>query len=212
MHFFPITDKQKGLLPAFEGVLPFAHHRLCVRHLHGNMKLAGFMGKEIKDALWVVAKATIINSFIDAMSEMQKIDEKAYEWLIEKHPSEWSRSHFSPLPKCDMLVNNILECFNAMIQDAREQPLISCVESVRKLLMTKLFESRRKALNWKGPFCLTVMNKIAMNEKAVAGYLGIQCDENSFEIKGMIGLGVMEQHRVDLARFTFSYTVTGNGS
>ncbi|XP_031124308.1 uncharacterized protein LOC116027018 [Ipomoea triloba] len=66
-----ISDKQKGLLPAFQEVLPNASHRFCVRHLHGNMKLAGFLGKAMKDALWAAAKATTVNSFSDAMTEIK---------------------------------------------------------------------------------------------------------------------------------------------
>lgn len=135
-----ISDKQKGLLPAFEEILPNVSHRFCVRHLHGNMKVAGFMGKAIKDALWAAAKATTVNSFTEAMAELKNLHVEAYEWLGDKHPSEWSRSHFTPYAKCDALVNNISESFNAQILEAREQLLISCAETIRKLLMSKLYE------------------------------------------------------------------------
>ncbi|XP_031130170.1 uncharacterized protein LOC116031942 [Ipomoea triloba] len=195
-----ISDKQKGLLPAFEDVLPYATHRFCVRHLHGNMKLAGFVGKALKDGLWAAAKATTVNSFNDAMGEIKNMDVEAYKWLAERHPSEWSRSHFTPFSKSDALVNNISESFNAMILDAREQPLISCLESIRKLLMKKLFESKQKAASWKGHFCLTIMKKIAVVEQFAAGCLGSQSDENLFEIRCMSGLGSLEQHSVDLMR------------
>ncbi|XP_019178181.1 PREDICTED: uncharacterized protein LOC109173407 [Ipomoea nil] len=199
-----ISDKQKGLLPAFEGVLPNASHRFCVRHLHGNMKVAGFMGKAIKDALWAAAKATTVNTFTDGMTKLKNVDVEAYKWLGDKHPSEWSRSHFTPYAKCDALVNNISESFNAMILDAREQPLISSAESIRKLLMCKIFENRQKALKWNGPFCPNIMKKIANVEHAAGGCLGVQSDENLFEIKCMAGIGVLEQHRVDLFRRTCS--------
>ncbi|XP_019161841.1 PREDICTED: uncharacterized protein LOC109158380 [Ipomoea nil] len=43
-EFTFISDKQKGLLEAFEDKLPRSEHRFCVRHLHGNMKVAGFQG------------------------------------------------------------------------------------------------------------------------------------------------------------------------
>ncbi|XP_019192716.1 PREDICTED: uncharacterized protein LOC109187010 [Ipomoea nil] len=86
-----ISDKQNGLLPAMEEVLPYASHRFCVSHLHGNMKLAGFLGKAMKDALWTAAKTTTVNSCNDAMAEIRKLDEEAYQWLGDKHASEWSR-------------------------------------------------------------------------------------------------------------------------
>ncbi|KAL0300141.1 UNVERIFIED_CONTAM: hypothetical protein Scaly_3058000 [Sesamum calycinum] len=53
-----ISDKQKGLIPAFEYVFPGADNRFCVRHLHGNMKTAGFRGLAFKKGLWNAAKAT----------------------------------------------------------------------------------------------------------------------------------------------------------
>ncbi|XP_031124333.1 uncharacterized protein LOC116027047 [Ipomoea triloba] len=199
-----ISDKQKSLLPAFEDVLPYASHRFCVRHLYGNMKLAGYVGKTMKDALWAAAKATTVNTFTEAMNDIKSLDQQAYDWLREKHPSEWSKSYFSTTSKCDALVNNISESFNPMILDARQQPLVSCLETIRKLLMKKLFDSRQKSRSWKGPFCPNIMKKISIIEKATARCLGTQCDENLFEIRSVVLLGVVEQHIVDLSRFTCS--------
>ncbi|XP_068328052.1 uncharacterized protein [Pyrus communis] len=46
-----ISDKQNGLILAFQKVLPRCHHRFCVRHLYTKyMNL--FKGKTLKDALW----------------------------------------------------------------------------------------------------------------------------------------------------------------
>ncbi|KAL0374350.1 UNVERIFIED_CONTAM: hypothetical protein Sradi_3350700 [Sesamum radiatum] len=46
-----ISDKQKGLIPAFECVFPGADNRFCVRHMHNNMKTAGFRGLAFKKGL-----------------------------------------------------------------------------------------------------------------------------------------------------------------
>ena len=43
-----ISDKQKGLFPAFEYVLPYVHHRFCVMHLHANFKRDGYKGNAWK--------------------------------------------------------------------------------------------------------------------------------------------------------------------
>ncbi|KAL0367542.1 UNVERIFIED_CONTAM: hypothetical protein Sradi_3644300 [Sesamum radiatum] len=50
-NFTFMSDKQKGLLPAFESILPLVENRFCVRHLHGNMKRAGFTELAYKKAL-----------------------------------------------------------------------------------------------------------------------------------------------------------------
>lgn len=52
-----ISDKQKGLLPAFDSVMPLADHRFCVRHLWTNFNKL-FPGKVMKDEHWACAKAT----------------------------------------------------------------------------------------------------------------------------------------------------------
>ncbi|XP_019167879.1 PREDICTED: uncharacterized protein LOC109163585 [Ipomoea nil] len=76
-----ISDKQKGLLPAFEEIIPGVEHRFCVRHLHSNMKVAGFQGKALKDALWECARATTRNSYTIALRKLWVLDDAAYQWL-----------------------------------------------------------------------------------------------------------------------------------
>ncbi|KAL0394980.1 UNVERIFIED_CONTAM: hypothetical protein Slati_4464200 [Sesamum latifolium] len=69
-----ISDKQKGLLPAFEKVLPGVENRFCVRHLHGNMKTAGFKGLGYKKALWFAAKTTTVTQFQKAMQDLADLN------------------------------------------------------------------------------------------------------------------------------------------
>ncbi|KAL0395601.1 UNVERIFIED_CONTAM: hypothetical protein Scaly_0008500 [Sesamum calycinum] len=90
-----ISDKQKGLIPAFESVFPGATNRFCVRHLHNNMKTAGFRGLAFKKTLWNVARATTLHEFNLRMEEMGHLDPKAVDWLSDKPPEHWSRSHFN---------------------------------------------------------------------------------------------------------------------
>ncbi|KAK4383291.1 hypothetical protein Sango_2791000 [Sesamum angolense] len=85
-----MSDKQKGLVPAFETVFPTSDNRFCVRHLHGNMKRAGFKGLAHKKALWKAASATTMGEFNARMREFAKLDVKASEWLSDKPPSQWS--------------------------------------------------------------------------------------------------------------------------
>ncbi|XP_019159583.1 PREDICTED: uncharacterized protein LOC109156168 [Ipomoea nil] len=191
-----VSDKQKGLVPAFHEVFPNSSHRFCVRHLCANMNAAGFNGKAIKDTMWTAARATTINQYTTAMRNLERMDIAAFEWLTDKHP-EWSRSHFNEHALCDMLVNNVSECFNAMILDARENPLLNCLESLRELLMTRLFEKREEALKWKGPICPNIFRKLVEIEKGVGGYMPIQCDLMLLEVKGMY---TDEHEKVNLER------------
>ncbi|XP_031124314.1 uncharacterized protein LOC116027026 [Ipomoea triloba] len=206
-----VSDKQKGLIPAFHSKLSHVSHRFCVRHLYSNMKVAGFHGKAIKETLWAAARATTVNSFTEAMRKMKDLDVNfteamrkmkdldvnAFDWLGDKHPSEWSRSHFSTDALCDILVNNVFECFNAMILDARSYPLISCLEKMRTILMVRLFKNKEVATKCSGRICPRILRKLAVEEKYAGHYLPIQCDLMLFEITGM---HTGEHHKIDLAR------------
>ncbi|XP_016178006.1 uncharacterized protein LOC107620345 [Arachis ipaensis] len=52
-----MSDQQKGLLPAFEEVIPGVDNRFCVRHLYSNFKKK-FPGLELKNKMWKCAKAS----------------------------------------------------------------------------------------------------------------------------------------------------------
>ncbi|XP_034204500.1 uncharacterized protein LOC117618861 [Prunus dulcis] len=54
-----MSDKQKGLIPAIETLLPTAEHRMCVRHLYSNFRTE-HAGLALKNILWAVTRATTI--------------------------------------------------------------------------------------------------------------------------------------------------------
>ncbi|XP_012857918.1 PREDICTED: uncharacterized protein LOC105977175 [Erythranthe guttata] len=188
-----MSDKQKGLIPAFKTLFPGAENRFCVRHLHVNMKKDGFGGMAIKSALWAAAKATRIEEFKRRMEELRAIDEAAYNWLVKKPPQNWTRSHFNPFPKCDILLNNMCECFNSFILDAREKPIIPMLECIRNLLMARMVLNREKALKWDTSICPKIRIVLIKNMKEAGECIPMKSDEWNFQIVGMY-----DQHTVDI--------------
>ena len=53
------------------------------------------------------------------------------------HVVTWSRSKFSTNPKSDLIVNNLSECFNSYILDARDKPILTMVDTIRRKLMRR---------------------------------------------------------------------------
>ncbi|KAH0706531.1 hypothetical protein KY289_011607 [Solanum tuberosum] len=87
-----MSDKQKGLIEAFDLVLPGVSHRFCVRHLHSNFKRAGYSGMALKNALWKATSTTTIDRFDACMTDLFELDKDAYAWLSAKVPSEWEKA------------------------------------------------------------------------------------------------------------------------
>ncbi|KAG8366583.1 hypothetical protein BUALT_Bualt17G0095000 [Buddleja alternifolia] len=194
-----MSDKQKGLIQACNEVFPNSEHRFCVRHLHSNMKGAGFRGQAFKSALWNAALATTPNEFNRRMKQIDDLEPKLTAWLSDKPPEQWSKSHFNCLPKCDILLNNGCECFNSGILDARGKPILSMLEWIMEYLMKRMQINRDRAkLKWRGELCPKINKLIQKIAEKMSGCIPIKADDMHFQISCSGGT----QFSVDLEKRT----------
>ncbi|XP_028962011.1 uncharacterized protein [Malus domestica] len=172
-----ISDQQNGLIPAFKKVLPNSHHRFCMRHLYTNFRNL-FKGKTLKDALWSVARTTTVPYFKKAMEDMKKLDEKAYDWLVKLPAHHWSKSHFETHPKCDMLLNNLCESFNAVILIPRQKPIVTMLLLIHTLLIKRIQMRKDIMVNKVGDLCPKIKKKLeeAKIQSGDALHNGIPCN------------------------------------
>ncbi|XP_076928789.1 uncharacterized protein LOC143592874 [Bidens hawaiensis] len=129
---------QKGIFQAIQTLFPCAEHRYCLRHIHENMKLAGYRGVLYKNMLYKCATSTTKLEFLTAMNELKEFNKEAHLWLPKITPQSWSRSHYSGLAISDVMINNICEVYNGKIVEARDRPIISALEYVREYLMRRI--------------------------------------------------------------------------
>ncbi|MFQ6622979.1 hypothetical protein Gotur_002002 [Gossypium turneri] len=80
--------------------------------------------------------------FEDAMDELRKTNQHAYDWLKEKNPTHWSISHFSIRSHSDMLVNNLFESFNKMILESKGKPILTMMETIRTKIMLLIVKKK----------------------------------------------------------------------
>ncbi|KAI8548880.1 hypothetical protein RHMOL_Rhmol07G0308400 [Rhododendron molle] len=176
-----MTDKQKGLVPALQEIVPNAEMRFCTRHLFTNFR-DSHKGMELRKQLWAAARATTVTEFHKAMDLMRTTDVEAYKWLAEKPASQWSRSHFSTFNTCDILVNNLCEGFNKDIRKARDKPIITLLEGIRCYLMTRMAKRRDKITKWENCISPNVIKKLEKYKRRVGGCNPIWCGEGHFQI------------------------------
>ncbi|KAL3640152.1 hypothetical protein CASFOL_015120 [Castilleja foliolosa] len=188
-----MSDKQKGLIPAFENLFPTADNRFCVQHLHSNMKKDSFLGQAIKNTLWAAARAPRIEEHRLKMEKMKFLDKKAYDWLVQKPCKQWARSHFSELPKCDVLTNNMCESFNSLILPARDKPIITMLEAIRNIMMARMDNNREAAKKWDSVICPRIKKIIDKNEKEASELIPMRSDDWKFQITG-----ANEQYNVNI--------------
>ncbi|XP_022883793.1 uncharacterized protein LOC111400626 [Olea europaea var. sylvestris] len=103
-----ISDKQKSLVDSISQYCEGAKHRCCARHLYSNFTLA-HKGLALKNLFWTAARATTVPEWKSVMNELIDISEEAFNWFLEKPPSQCTRSHFEEHSRCDILLNNLCE-------------------------------------------------------------------------------------------------------
>jgi hypothetical protein len=143
----------QGLVPSLDLVAPGVEHRICIRHLYANYRDSGHRGLALKDKLWSAAAAYTEADFLREMDELKGISPDAYDYLSKVDPSTWSRAWFSTFTKCDLIVNNLSECFNAWILKSRDLPIISMMEMLRKKLMKRYQKKREGISTMEGRIC-----------------------------------------------------------
>ncbi|KAK4392723.1 hypothetical protein Sango_2050100 [Sesamum angolense] len=155
-----------------------------MRHLHGNMKTAGFKGLGYKKALWFAAKTTTVSQFQKAMQDIADLNVRCLEWLQDKPASQWSKSHFSTYCKCDFLLNNLCESFNCILE-AREKPILTMLEWIREYVMTRMQQLRDKAERlWEGKkLCPKIKQIVDKNLKKAADCIPVKSDDTHYEIQ-----------------------------
>ena len=131
-------------MPAIAEIFPHSEHRYCVRHIHTNFRKR-FRGKALKDQLWNWTRATYTSAYEKALENLKVMSRGAFEYMNKIEPQHWSRSHFQTQFKCDILLNNLCECFNSHISEARVKGIITMNEMIRTQLMKRI-QKRRDAM------------------------------------------------------------------
>ncbi|XP_061368303.1 uncharacterized protein LOC133311292 [Gastrolobium bilobum] len=103
-----ISDQQKGLVPALKEIMPGSHHRFCVQHVWKNF-IKQWKDKETRGIVWECARCTIVPQFEKVMQRLKTLNEPAWKYLDNIHPSAWVKAYYSHWPKCDNITNNMAE-------------------------------------------------------------------------------------------------------
>jgi len=187
----------QGLVPSLDSVASNAEHRICCRHLYANYRDAGHKGLALKDKLWGAAAAYTEAEWRREMEELNEISPDAYDYLSKIDPSTWARSWFSTFSKCDLIVNNLSECFNAWILKQRDLPIISLLEMLRTKLMKRYQKKREGISNMEGRICPKIMVQLDELSRDAGHCYGVYAGDGFFEITDK-----QNQYVVNLVRRT----------
>jgi hypothetical protein len=142
------------LTESFKEICPEIDHRVCIRHIYTNFRDSGHREKALKDKLWAAASAYTGFEFDAHMVELKKLSPPAYNYLSKIPVATWSRSKFTTNPKSDLIVNNLSECFNSYILDARDKSILTMLDTIRRKLMRRFQVNRAFIAKMSEKLCL----------------------------------------------------------
>ncbi|XP_062006062.1 uncharacterized protein LOC133723261 [Rosa rugosa] len=160
-----------------------------------------FMRLELKQKLWAIARSYTMNQFRDALEDMKKSSQTGWQWCMDRPAQHWSKSHFDPKFKCDILLNDHYESFNKSILPARKQPILSCLEDIRAATMLRLANRRQSGPNWRCNVGPRIEKQLRKNVELSHEYRVISSSNSIFEIQGRgvaCASGVLAAHSVSL--------------
>ncbi|XP_010445159.1 PREDICTED: uncharacterized protein LOC104727783 [Camelina sativa] len=157
--FTLISDRKKGLLNVVDQELPKVEHRMCARHIYGNLR-----------------------RYNRAIDELKKFDEGVYEVVMQRNPRNCSRAFFSCKSSCEDVSNNFSESYNNAINKAREMPLVEMLETIRRQTMMHIDVRLKKPMKRQGKYTLKVANTIKKEELLRKYFQVIPCGNGQYEV------------------------------
>ena len=108
----------------------------------------------------MAAKSTTVEEFNMHMDEIKGISPLAHSDLLKTEPRYWSRAFFDTITKCDMVDNNLSECFNSWIVEARYKPILELLDDIRLQVMERLYKKRDWMSGVESTLCPRIVRKL----------------------------------------------------
>lgn len=132
------------------------------------------------------------------MNKMKGLEsgEAAHDWLMNMDINKWVRHTFTIRINCDMLLNNLCECFNSWILQARDKPILTMLEMIRCNPMRRLQVKNDSMRGHEQPICPTTQNKLDKFKSLSTKYVSMYSGNGLFQVRESIA----DQYVVDLSR------------
>nr|KJB64152.1 hypothetical protein B456_010G037000 [Gossypium raimondii] len=150
-----ISDQQKGLISVLNECFLDLEHRMCARHIYTNWQKT-WKGLNRK-------MSTFVEDFDDQLQKLKAMGETSTDQLLEIHVHHWAKSYFKGTCKCDVVDNNMVKAFNAWILEARCRPIITMLEEIIVIVMTRMHVKRTWAEKWRTNISPVALEKLDKN-------------------------------------------------
>ncbi|GAA0140389.1 hypothetical protein LIER_35227 [Lithospermum erythrorhizon] len=152
----------------------------------------------MRDKLWACARASTKANHLAEMLDLKEMDAAAYEWISTNagNPKHWCKAFFSVELKSDMLCNNLSESFNSFILSAKDKPIITMLERIRRFLMERIKDRKFSIGTKPGPICPKITKILDRRTIYADGYTYTWNGVDGFKVYSHKG----DHYKVDLRK------------
>ncbi|XP_057775249.1 uncharacterized protein LOC130994228 [Salvia miltiorrhiza] len=176
-----ISDQQKGLANAVAALALKAEHRNCARHVYMNWKKE-HKGQTLKNLFFRAVYATHEAEFKVAVLELKQESATAHEDFISRDIKKFCKAFISSQPKSDSFDNNISECFNGYILNARGKHVIHMLEKIRSSLMVRQVQKFKAMSSVTNKLTPNVSKLLERNVMASAYCMALPAMHDTFQV------------------------------
>ncbi|KAK8578010.1 hypothetical protein V6N13_076682 [Hibiscus sabdariffa] len=151
-----------GLIPVLRESFPDVEHRMCARHIYANW-FKKWRGMNRKIQFWNCVKATFVEDFDLQIQGLEALGPTSSNDLFATPVQHWSKAYFKATSKYDVVDNNMAEAFNGWIVEARAKPIISMLEQIRIIVMSRMTVKRNWAEKWRTNISPRALEKLERN-------------------------------------------------
>lgn len=127
-------------------------------------------------------KCTIEANFRDCMAAIKVVYEAAYEDFMSVGLNKFCRLYINTWPKCEVVDNNMSECFNGYILKARSKPLIDMLEDIRVSIMQRMCEKKEFVNTCTDNLCPRVRKSLEKNKLLSRFCIATRSGQHWFEV------------------------------
>ena len=195
---------------AIKELTPNDKHKNCAQHIWANWKKKRFKGEKFKSLFWDATKCPNHEQLKGKLEEIRKESNDTYEVFMNRGPNFFLKAYIESWCKFDMINNNICETFNSYNRNARENPVLKMLDSLRENLMERMEKQVRSMKRVKDKICLRIRKKLKSIRKNTRHYIAKPIVREKFQVSMF-----NEQFMVDLVAGSCScrwWTLTSNNT
>ena len=134
------------------------------------------------------------------MDKLATMGKHIVQDMIEYPIHQWVRAFFPETSKCDMVDNNISKTFNGWILDAKYLPIITMLDEIRRMVMTRIAHRREFVKTWICDISPMAIKRVEGNKSKSFDWQMVFNGEDGYEILSVKNVQV--RHVVSLLRRT----------